>query len=122
MAEQACNVIKQGGSSVTIYDLGTGNVFNVSNIKGYQNFTVNNFMYYVTSSGGGNVVHTDSPHGAGSGLSVNRLYDNTTGKYTVAIAPTIWWDTDGAVHNLTGASCQFRVFLVTDTSKIKSNS
>lgn len=122
MAEQTCNVIKQGGSSVKIYDLGTGNVFDVSNIKGYQNFTVNNFVYYVVSNGGGNVIHTDSPHGAGNGISANRSYDNAIGKYTVAISPTIWWDADGGIHNVTGASCQCHVFLITDISKIKSNS
>lgn len=125
MAEQTCNVIKQGGSSVKIYDLGTGTSFNVSNIKGYQSFTVNNFLYYVTSAGGGNIMSASSHNGdprAGSGISVGRNYDNSTGTYSVSIKSTLWVDFDGAIHDASGSNSTVHAYLITDMSKIKQYS
>lgn len=125
MAEQACNVIKQGGSSVKIYDLGTGGSFNVSNIKGYQNFTADNFMYYITSAGSGNIMPASSHSGnprAGSGISVSRNYNNSTGVFTVSIYSTLWVDFDGSIHNAHGLNSTVHAYLITDISKIKQYS
>jgi hypothetical protein len=88
MAEQACNVIKQGGSSVTIYDLGVGTSFNVSNIRGYQNFTLNNFVYRITSNPlHGLVQGYKESSGAGTqGVQgeyrITFSYNNSTGIFT----------------------------------------
>jgi hypothetical protein len=129
MAEQACNVIKQGGSSVTIYDLGTGTSFNVSNIRGYQNFTVNNFMVSCQNSSkyfSGQTTNLDNssvgfPVSFSTSFGINASYNSQTGTFSTSISCT----TSGSARNrpFSGSgSISPHVYLITDTSKIKSNS
>jgi hypothetical protein len=119
MAEQACNVIKQGGSSVTIYDLGTGTSFNVSNIRGYQNFTIANFMYRIGNANS-HLVSGDQGQGwfAGNG-DFSDSYNSSTGVLTVSYRAYLMTPKSGQMH---GSLTSVHAYLITDTSKIKSNS
>jgi hypothetical protein len=127
MAEQACNVIKQGGSSVKIYDLGTGTSFNVKNIEGWENFTVYNFLSYPTGPNGNSFVAGDisGNRQAGAGLNMNVSYNN--GIYAIKVNLSGWWtaDEDGHQHYVTkhydGNYVQWHTYLVTDLSKVKKN-
>lgn len=105
-----------------IYDLGTGTSFNVSSVSGYRNFTIDNFLYYVTLAGSGNIVAPSSTTGApkaGNGITISRSYNNSTGIYSVSIKPTIWWDEGGSVHEARGQDSTVHAYLITKTSGIR---
>ena len=59
--------------------LGTGTNFDVSDIPGYKNFTVDNFIVAVKSATYKGSANGDGSAGASGSLSVKKSYDSSTG-------------------------------------------
>jgi hypothetical protein len=121
MAEQACNVIKQGGSSVKIYDLGTGTSFNVKKIKGWENFTVHNFLSYPMGANGNSFIGSNISGGGSAGASINMNVSYNNGIYTIIVNLSGFWTADGDTKRYDGNWVQWHTYLVTDLSKVKKN-
>ena len=84
-----------GVNSNLVYFLGTGTLFNVSNIPGYKKFSVDNFLPVIT---GASAISTDliffskggNWSGASvSGFTVSKAYDPATGQLTISATQQI---------------------------------
>jgi hypothetical protein len=103
------SVPPSGGGNGKAIDLGTGTSFNVSNISGYKNFTVANFIVCIqsfSSSGGANIAQGYAQSGGTSASvspTINKSYDSSTGVLTVSANNT---SASNRV-NVSGAATQF---------------
>ena len=81
-------VTHSGNSGTTVYYLGTGTSFDVSNIPGYQNLTDENFIVGAlsmnVSGGGGCPYRDDISMSVSGGGTISKTYVPSTGKLTIS--------------------------------------
>lgn len=91
MATTQNSVLISGNNEHTyeIYDLGTGQSFNVSKYEGYKSFTINNFLISANvssiSTGGRSTMSGPGAFWGGGSADVLGSYNNSTGVATIQI-------------------------------------
>lgn len=128
---------KYGGSGSDIYDLGTGESFDVSSITGYRNFTAANFIITAGAASTSKNISYASSNGYASGTSnssancsVTKTYNANTGiltanqKIDISVSGTT---RSGGSSPFTGsgsgtnsATTAVHAYLVVDTTALKT--
>ena len=115
------NIIRilNAGNGVEIYDLGIGSRFDVSHIKGYESFTVDNFFLQTYTGASDNHQYLyDSQDRTFDiyGNSGDKNYDKATGIFK--LKHWLRLKCGGKVSEANGGNAH--VYLITNLEKIKS--